>query len=317
MAAYPLMIRKKNKKILLLSKIGDQDLDFTSKGLCAEIGWIKWGTLLLLGLLGGCMDGERRTLSPMRATSRPYVIKNQCYTPQPHYELTETGIASHYGGLDGCHGSLTATGERFDMFQLTAAHKTLPLPCVILVENMENGKKIILKVNDRGPFVAGRILDVSIEAARRLGFYEQGTAPVCLTTLVDQSVEEAKKPFLRSQITMSLEEKIAKTIFLERKRMAMSQGRIGIQIQAPKKPLKSINSERLASKGVGRKIYLSVRVSSLGQALHVEEQMRAYGKTDLRKTTQGLAVLVGPFPSLALAKNCCAAIPFPVRLWQE
>ena len=92
-------------------------------------------------------------------TMRPYQIRGRWYHPaeQPDYE--ETGLASWYG--DQFHGRPTATGERFDMNALTAAHKTLPLPGLVEVTNLANGRRIVVRVNDRGPFVDGRIIDLS------------------------------------------------------------------------------------------------------------------------------------------------------------
>ena len=87
-----------------------------------------------------------------------------------------TGIASFYG-LD-FHGKLTANGEVYDMYALTAAHKTLPLNTVIRVTNLANGRSITVRVNDRGPYVVGRMLDLSYGAAEKLGFVAQGTTKV-------------------------------------------------------------------------------------------------------------------------------------------
>ena len=136
-------------------------------------------------ILGGCAF---HTPSPRRTTSRPYKIKGRWYYPQPYYELTQTGMASYYGRGNGAHGLPTATGERFCRYQLTAAHKTLPLPCIARVTNLENGRQVVLRINDRGPFVRSRILDVSSAAARRLGFYHAGLARVRLETLVAESL---------------------------------------------------------------------------------------------------------------------------------
>lgn len=127
-------------------------------------------------------------MAPQRATSRPYEINGIMYYPQPHYELEEEGIASFYGGGDVFHGRPTATGERFDMNGLTAAHKTVPLPCMAKVTNLENGRELIVKVNDRGPFVAGRVLDLSRRGAQLLGFEHKGLARVRVVTLVPESL---------------------------------------------------------------------------------------------------------------------------------
>lgn len=91
-------------------------------------------------------------------------------------QSVQYGIASWYG--KDFHGKATSSGEIYDMYQLTSAHNTLPLGTMVMVTNMENGKVVELKVNDRGPFVKDRIIDVSYAAARILGMYEKGTAYV-------------------------------------------------------------------------------------------------------------------------------------------
>lgn len=147
-------------------------------------------------LLAACSSGpeipefktEGVTMAPKKATSRPYQIKGVWYYPQPHYEYAEVGIASYYGGGDVFHGRPTATGERFDMNGITAAHKTLPLPCIAKVTNLENGRELVVKVNDRGPFVADRILDVSRRVAQLLGFEKNGTTQVHVATLVPETL---------------------------------------------------------------------------------------------------------------------------------
>ena len=88
----------------------------------------------------------------------------------------ERGIASWYG--DYFHGRRTSSGDTYDMYKMTAAHKTLPLPTYVRVTNLENGRSVVLRVNDRGPFVEGRIIDLSYVAAQKLGMAESGTARV-------------------------------------------------------------------------------------------------------------------------------------------
>lgn len=92
------------------------------------------------------------------------------------YEKVFVGVSSFYA--TDFHGKLTANGEVYDMYGLTAAHKTLPLNTIVRVTNLENNKSIILRINDRGPFVKGRILDCSYGAAVKLGFVDQGTTRV-------------------------------------------------------------------------------------------------------------------------------------------
>ena len=99
----------------------------------------------------------------------------------PYYDKnkkTIKGVASFYGLNDGFHGKLTANGEVFDMNAMTAAHKTLPLGSLVKVTNLENDKSVTVRVNDRGPYVEGRILDCSYGVARDLGFVDKGTTTV-------------------------------------------------------------------------------------------------------------------------------------------
>lgn len=118
-----------------------------------------------------------------RVKASPYVVNGRRYVPitvDKARTYRETGIASWYG-YETYHqknGRMTANGEVFNPDGLNAAHKYLPLPTVVQVTNLDNRRRIILRVNDRGPFVDGRIIDLSAGAARRLGFYEKGTARV-------------------------------------------------------------------------------------------------------------------------------------------
>ncbi|WP_286831392.1 MULTISPECIES: septal ring lytic transglycosylase RlpA family protein [Kordiimonas] len=111
-----------------------------------------------------------------RKVGKPYKIAGVWYTPaeQPNYD--EVGYASWYGR--DFHGKKTANGEIYNMNALTAAHKTLPLPTYVKVTNLENGRTILLRVNDRGPFVKGRIIDISRRGAQLLGFDKQGVTKV-------------------------------------------------------------------------------------------------------------------------------------------
>ncbi len=110
-------------------------------------------------------------------TQRPYQINGIWYYPIPTAAgYVEEGLASWYG--PGFHGKPTSTGERYDMNAMTAAHKTLPMGTHVKVTNMENGRSLILRINDRGPFVDGRIIDLSRAAARDLGTKQRGLARV-------------------------------------------------------------------------------------------------------------------------------------------
>jgi rare lipoprotein A len=128
---------------------------------------------------GGSAAGP--TKAPSGAGGRyklgePYQVAGVWYVPKDEPNYDQTGVASWYG--DDFHMKTTANGEIFDMNVPTAAHTTLPLPSMVEVTNLDNGKRIKVRVNDRGPFVGGRIIDLSREAARELGMERTGTANV-------------------------------------------------------------------------------------------------------------------------------------------
>ncbi|MBM9521145.1 septal ring lytic transglycosylase RlpA family protein [Desulforhopalus vacuolatus] len=116
------------------------------------------------------------------ATQRPYVIDSKTYYPIPSSEgYTKQGLASWYG--PGFHGHKTSNGEIYNMHEMTAAHKVLPMNTTLLVHNLENDKKVVVRVNDRGPFVRGRIIDLSHKAAKALGIVKKGTMRVEIIAL--------------------------------------------------------------------------------------------------------------------------------------
>jgi rare lipoprotein A len=112
------------------------------------------------------------------------------YQPLPHAQgFRQQGIASWYGKK--FHGRKTANGEIYNMYAISAAHKTLPLGTRVRVHNMNNNKEIMVRINDRGPFVHGRIIDLSYTAAKKLGIIGPGTAPVEIVALADVTNPEA------------------------------------------------------------------------------------------------------------------------------
>ncbi len=116
------------------------------------------------------------------ATQRPYTIKGKQYTPMASaHGYVEKGIASWYGKK--FHGRKTSNGEVYNMYAMTAAHKTLPMGTWVKVYNRKTKQEVTLRVNDRGPFVTGRIIDLSYTGAKRLGMVGPGTAPVIVTAL--------------------------------------------------------------------------------------------------------------------------------------
>jgi rare lipoprotein A len=155
---------------------------------------IFWAVLvaLLVGALWGCgagryvpsFGGGTAPAPPQgqRGTGKPYTVMGQTYYPlQSADGFEEVGVASWYG--PDFHGKRTSNGEMYDMYQMTAAHRILPMNTRLLVTNLENGRSAEVRVNDRGPFVGNRVLDLSYAAAQRLGVVGPGTARVHLRAL--------------------------------------------------------------------------------------------------------------------------------------
>ena len=129
--------------------------------------------------LAGCASKSSipRPTGREPATLRPYTVKGVTYVPLHSAKgYREEGVASWYG--PGFHGHTTSCGEIYDQYKLTCAHKLLPMHTMVRVTNLENGRSMVLRVNDRGPFVAGRIIDLSQAGARELGVHAKGTARV-------------------------------------------------------------------------------------------------------------------------------------------
>lgn len=122
--------------------------------------------------------------------TRPYTVMGQDFTPQTSLEepYSQKGRASWYGKK--FHGAKTANGEIYDMHQMTAAHPTLPLPSYAKVTNLANGKSVIVRVNDRGPFLRGRIIDLSYAAAYQLDYIKQGSAEVLVEKMTPDAIAQ-------------------------------------------------------------------------------------------------------------------------------
>jgi len=129
------------------------------------------------------LDAQVVQVNKSTAAKRPYTVRGKRYYPMlSEKDYKATGVASWYGRK--FHGHLTSNGETYDMFDMTAAHKTLPLPSFVEVTNTANGKTAIVKVNDRGPFHDNRLIDLSYSAAYKLGIYQSGTGNVTIKALL-------------------------------------------------------------------------------------------------------------------------------------
>lgn len=142
-----------------------------------------WGLLGVVLSMAACSStAPRTTVGPDQTAlgvyklGRPYEINGRVYVPKFEPDYAAVGIASWYG--DYFHGRATANGETFDKDQISAAHPTLPLPSLVRVTNLDNNRELVLRVNDRGPFVGDRLIDLSQAAARELGYEQQGLARV-------------------------------------------------------------------------------------------------------------------------------------------
>lgn len=152
--------------VFLLAGCASEPKEFTYKNLPQEVKAIK-------------ADGG------IYKVGNPYTVMGQSYTPREDYSYSETGMASWYG--DDFHNKRTANGETYNMRAITAAHRTLPLPSIVKVTNLENGKSIIARVNDRGPYVKNRIIDVSEKGAELLGYKNKGTTKVKVEIMAAES----------------------------------------------------------------------------------------------------------------------------------
>jgi rare lipoprotein A len=171
-----------------------------------RIGILLFGLCLLCALCGGCgksidspVPGKssappsRKETGKTPATQRPYTVMGKRYTPiASAHGFVQTGIASWYGKK--FHGRKTANGEIYDMYAMTAAHKTLPINTWVEVHNLDTNKKIKVRINDRGPFVTGRIIDLSYTGARKVDMVGSGTARVRIRALGAATEYDQKEP---------------------------------------------------------------------------------------------------------------------------
>ena len=157
---------------------------FASVPIATRLGMLFACGLLLLSACGGKRTGVAAAPGgeKLRGHQKPYTVNGERYEPLRSAEgFVQAGVASWYG--PDFHGKKTSNGEIYDMHGMTAAHKTLPLGVFVRVENRDNGKEAVVRVNDRGPFVKSRVIDLSYAAAKDLGVVQHGTARVRITAL--------------------------------------------------------------------------------------------------------------------------------------
>lgn len=153
--------------------------------------------LLLPWLLSSCGGGHTTRVidtpetRELKGWEKPYEVDGKRYDPlRDHQGFSQRGVASWYGRK--FHGRKTSNGEIYDMYAMTAAHKTLPLGIYVRVTHLQNGRSVVVRVNDRGPFVAGRIIDLSYAAANQLAMADAGTAQVQVQALGYRQSDQGK-----------------------------------------------------------------------------------------------------------------------------
>lgn len=246
---------------------------------------------------------------------KPYRVKGQWFYPTENFEYSETGIASWYG--PNFHGKPTANGEIFDQNMITAAHPTLPLPSAVRVTNLDNGRTILLRINDRGPFARGRIIDLSRRAAQLLGFEKKGTAKVRVEILPDESRQLKLAALNRNggagaqpQIASSPREVVvAKPIPNSGQPVQTAANTVGGAQPAPPRagtaiPVLSKKVKILPVSPTG--IYIQTGAfSSLENALRMRDRIYSLGPAQISRFFAGgvdlYRVRIGPLQSVAMA----------------
>lgn len=254
------------------------------------------------------MTGRTPTVQKFakKAYNKPYKIKGRQYRPQKHYDYREVGVASYYGGRDVFHGRKTSNGEIFDMNGLTAAHKTLPIPSVIRVTNLKNGRSIKLKVNDRGPFIKGRIVDVSKRAAQLLGFYKQGITKVRVETCMNDTLRLAQgSTYFHPQLTHVTSP--PRKPFLKKRPLLLARHTWRRPVRNPR-TLPSTSSKRAFPSSPREGIFVQTNQgATLHEAHHrAHALLKKFPQVGVRVSPhpQGhYRVLLGPFKSSQEAKN--------------
>ena len=228
---------------------------------------------------------------------KPYKVLGSWYTPEEDFDYNEVGIASWYGS--DFHAKYTANGEVYNMNTLTAAHKTLPLPCIVRVTNLQNGRSLILRVNDRGPFVKDRIIDISKRGAQLLGFQNQGTAKVRVEVMKKESLNLKEALLNKKDIKITLTNPPA-NVDAETASKAVAEGKIvAIGANAPTQQTKL---------SVGNKKYFVQAGAFSNQEIagNLSRQLNQFGSVSTSPANvdgwKFYRVRLGPYTSEADAK---------------
>ena len=222
--------------------------------------------LLLILCINGCASRAPQSIPGQPA---PYQVRGTWYQPISDADgFKERGIASWYGKK--FHGRKTSNGEIYNMYAMTAAHKTLPLGTSVRVRNLDNGKEIDVRVNDRGPFVAGRIIDLSYTGAKQLDIVGPGTAPVEVTALgVAAGVSNGRQTYVKVDYETGLFT-VQVGAFLDQSNALRLKEKLG----------ESFQNAHIVTYFDGQKTFYRVRVgrlTTLTQALEYEQMLKGSG----------------------------------------
>ncbi|MGV1014559.1 MAG: septal ring lytic transglycosylase RlpA family protein [Methyloceanibacter sp.] len=257
---------------------------------------------------------------------KPYAIGSTTYQPREDPNYNRVGLASWYGDL--FHGRRTANGEVYDMDRLSAAHPTLPLPTYARVTNLNNGRSIVVRVNDRGPFANDRIIDLSRRSADMLGFRQRGTAVVRVTYLGRAPLDgddSYERRYLASQSFMQVAEGRKSRAESGRRIVSLaeemeSQGakawRLGTPTATPPPtPPQAAKEVPAASSGMARKGQLLIQAGMFKDPENVEKARAALGEIAPVEMTQVefrgdilTRVRVGPFPNKKAARAALSQV---------
>lgn len=258
---------------------------------------------------------QTRQTQPLPAAARddyklgsPYQIQGVWYYPSYEPRYDRTGVASWYG--PAFHGRPTANGERFDMNAVSAAHPTLPLPSRVRVTNLENGRQLIVRVNDRGPFIDDRLIDLSRRGAQLLGFHRQGLAKVRVQYLglaepLPDVLPPAEKPVRLATVD-------APAVVFKPRRSAPSAG--ADVLRPADKPVQtaSIRAPPVAGGPSGAFLVEAAVFEERDAAGRLGALLRSFGTVSVEPERRGgrlvHAVRIGPFRSNAEAASILAEL---------
>jgi len=209
---------------------------------------------------------ENRTLAGNKS---PYTVNGKTYKVlASEAGYSETGVASWYGRK--FHGHLTSNGEIYDMFQLSAAHTQLPIPSYARVTNLDNGKSVVVRVNDRGPFHTSRIMDLSYAAATILGYADKGTARIRVEAVLPENgaVVAAVNPVSNEPFALTREVPTVEALANEKQRIDDGEGAEYLQVGAFGNLESAMNLVARLNKMTPMQVFIKTETAENGATLH-------------------------------------------------